>query len=82
LDETTTSRFSKKIDTCRKESDFTCEYPLEDFEKCWTSMMARDRSDRFVIFWLGKLAIEETIDNINERLRSANFKERLGHHIR
>jgi hypothetical protein len=36
----------------------------------------------FVIFWLGKLAIEETIDNTNERLRSANFKERLGHHIR
>jgi hypothetical protein len=34
LDETTTSRFSaKKIDTCRKESDFTrCEYPW-DFEE-------------------------------------------------
>jgi hypothetical protein len=34
-----------------------------------------------VIFWLGKLAIEETIDNQTNYYVQSNFKGRLGHHI-
>jgi hypothetical protein len=34
-----------------------------------------------VIFWLGKLAIEETIDNDKRTTFSPILRERLGHHI-
>jgi hypothetical protein len=35
-----------------------------------------------VIFWLGKLAIEETIDNHKRTITfSPILRERLGHHI-
>jgi hypothetical protein len=37
--------------------------------------------DRFLIFWLGKLAIEETIDNDKRTITfSPILRERLGHH--
>jgi hypothetical protein len=45
---------------------------------------ASDTVDRFlhVIFWLGKLAIEETIDNDKRTITfSPILRERLGHHI-
>jgi hypothetical protein len=35
----------------------------------------------YVIFWLGKLAIEETIDNKRTITFSPILRERLGHHI-
>jgi hypothetical protein len=88
LDETTTSRFSaKKIDTCRKESDLTCcEYPWRTFEEV-LDIYDAFASDTawivfYVIFWLGKLAIEETIDNDKRTITfSPILRERLGHHI-
>jgi hypothetical protein len=50
----------------KKKSDFTCcEYPWKDFEVLDIyDAFASDTADRFTrVFWLGKLAIEETIDN-------------------
>jgi hypothetical protein len=54
--------------------------------RCWIyDAFASDTApDRFlhVIFWLGKLAIEETIDNDKRTITfSPILRERLGHHI-
>jgi hypothetical protein len=43
-----------------------------------------DKPDRFlhVIYWLGKLALEEVIDNTKRTITfSPILRERLGHHI-
>jgi hypothetical protein len=44
---------------------------------------ASDTADRFLhVIWLGKLAIEETIDNHKRTITfSPILRERLGHHI-
>jgi hypothetical protein len=56
---------------------------LEVLRRCWISMMLLHQipPDRFLIFWLGKLAIEETIDNDKRTITfSPILRERLGHH--
>jgi hypothetical protein len=78
---------SKKIDTCRKrESDLTLRISLGGLlRRCWISMMLLHQippGSFYVIFWLGKLAIEETIDNDKRTITfSPILRERLGHHI-
>jgi hypothetical protein len=53
--------------------------------RCWTSMMLLHQIPSIVFtrdFWLGKLAIEETIDNDKRTITfSPILRERLGHHI-
>jgi hypothetical protein len=79
LDETTTSRFSKKIDTCRKEKAIshanilgrTFEEVLDIYDALHQIPIDRFTRD----FWLGKLAIEETIDNDK---RTITFSPILG----
>jgi hypothetical protein len=63
-----TSRFSKKkLTLVEKRKRFTrCEHPWEDFEEVLDIYDVHQIPFRIVlhvIFWLGKLAIEETIDS-------------------
>jgi len=55
-----------------------------EVSEIYDSFATAERPDRFlhVIYWLGKLAIEETLDNKKRTITfSPILRERLGHHI-
>jgi hypothetical protein len=86
LDETTTSRFSAKKLTLVEKISHAANILEGLLRRCWISMMLLHqippRIVLHVIFWLGKLAIEETIDNDKRTITfSPILRERLGHHI-
>jgi hypothetical protein len=77
LDETTTSRFSAKKLTLVRKRFHMLRISWKDFEEVldiYDAFASDTAPDRFTRdFWLGKLAIEETIDNDKRTITFSPF---------